>query len=313
MAAPGPPRRAAGARRRRRRPTSTSSPTSCSPAAGLRLVRGEQLGADARPPRAGTTSPTGAGDDWWGVGPGAHSHVGGVRWWNVQAPARRTPAGSPRAQPGAGPRGARPTRSGATSGCCSACGSPRGCRWPSSPPARPAVAGLVADGLRRRGRLAAAGWRRGAVRPHAARPPARPTRSCAPLAQSHRRTAAATAAGARSSPRCGRDLRRDGQHHAAAPDRQRHVEPDAHPARTAADAGRAAAPPRPPAELLQRPVRLPLHQVVSLRLISIVYVWIPIAVSLGALVTCRITQGGGAGVVALTSPPSAGCYVTWRA
>src|SRR5665811_2032134 len=24
--------------------------------------------------------------DWWGVGPGAHSHVGGVRWWNVKHP-----------------------------------------------------------------------------------------------------------------------------------------------------------------------------------------------------------------------------------
>ena len=24
--------------------------------------------------------------DWWGVGPGAHSHVGGVRWWNVLRP-----------------------------------------------------------------------------------------------------------------------------------------------------------------------------------------------------------------------------------
>ncbi|UVS77714.1 Oxygen-independent coproporphyrinogen-III oxidase 1 [Actinokineospora sp. UTMC 2448] len=28
------------------------------------------------------------GDNWWGVGPGAHSHVGGVRWWNVKHPAR---------------------------------------------------------------------------------------------------------------------------------------------------------------------------------------------------------------------------------
>ncbi|AOY71270.1 coproporphyrinogen III oxidase [Arthrobacter sp. TES] len=27
------------------------------------------------------------GDDWWGIGPGAHSHVGGVRWWNVKHPA----------------------------------------------------------------------------------------------------------------------------------------------------------------------------------------------------------------------------------
>ena len=26
------------------------------------------------------------GDDWWGVGPGAHSHVGGVRWWNARHP-----------------------------------------------------------------------------------------------------------------------------------------------------------------------------------------------------------------------------------
>ena len=27
------------------------------------------------------------GGDWWGVGPGAHSHVAGVRWWNVKHPA----------------------------------------------------------------------------------------------------------------------------------------------------------------------------------------------------------------------------------
>ncbi len=27
------------------------------------------------------------GADWWGAGPGAHSHVGGVRWWNVKHPA----------------------------------------------------------------------------------------------------------------------------------------------------------------------------------------------------------------------------------
>lgn len=25
-------------------------------------------------------------EDWWGVGPGAHSHVGGVRWWNAKHP-----------------------------------------------------------------------------------------------------------------------------------------------------------------------------------------------------------------------------------
>ena len=42
------------------------------------------------------------GGDWWGVGPGAHSHVGGVRWWNVKHPrayAERLAAGH---SPGAG-------------------------------------------------------------------------------------------------------------------------------------------------------------------------------------------------------------------
>ena len=37
------------------------------------------------------------GGDWWGVGPGAHSHVGGTRWWNVKHPsayAGRTSAGT---------------------------------------------------------------------------------------------------------------------------------------------------------------------------------------------------------------------------
>jgi oxygen-independent coproporphyrinogen-3 oxidase len=26
------------------------------------------------------------GGNWWGFGPGAHSHIGGVRWWNVKHP-----------------------------------------------------------------------------------------------------------------------------------------------------------------------------------------------------------------------------------
>ncbi|GGN86785.1 coproporphyrinogen III oxidase [Actinoplanes lobatus] len=37
------------------------------------------------------------GADWWGLGPGAHSHVGGVRWWNVKHPvtyAKRLAAGT---------------------------------------------------------------------------------------------------------------------------------------------------------------------------------------------------------------------------
>jgi oxygen-independent coproporphyrinogen-3 oxidase len=38
--------------------------------------------------------------DWWGVGPGAHSHLAGRRWWNVKHPARyaaAVAAGSPEA------------------------------------------------------------------------------------------------------------------------------------------------------------------------------------------------------------------------
>ncbi|MDG3011837.1 coproporphyrinogen III oxidase [Rhodococcus sp. D2-41] len=27
------------------------------------------------------------GGDWWGAGPGAHGHIGGVRWWNLKHPA----------------------------------------------------------------------------------------------------------------------------------------------------------------------------------------------------------------------------------
>ncbi|WP_040631395.1 radical SAM family heme chaperone HemW [Smaragdicoccus niigatensis] len=30
------------------------------------------------------------GGDWWGAGPGAHAHIGGLRWWNVKHPARYT-------------------------------------------------------------------------------------------------------------------------------------------------------------------------------------------------------------------------------
>ncbi len=41
------------------------------------------------------------GGDWWGIGPGAHSHVAGTRWWNVRHPrsyAARLAAGTSPAQ-----------------------------------------------------------------------------------------------------------------------------------------------------------------------------------------------------------------------
>ncbi|MDT0307473.1 radical SAM family heme chaperone HemW [Streptomyces sp. DSM 44917] len=42
------------------------------------------------------------GADWWGAGPGAHSHVGGVRWWNVKHPAAYARALAEGRSPGAG-------------------------------------------------------------------------------------------------------------------------------------------------------------------------------------------------------------------
>ena len=42
------------------------------------------------------------GDDWWGIGPGAHSHAGGVRWWNVKHPRRYEELLSQGVSPGAG-------------------------------------------------------------------------------------------------------------------------------------------------------------------------------------------------------------------
>jgi coproporphyrinogen III oxidase-like Fe-S oxidoreductase len=42
------------------------------------------------------------GGDWWGIGPGAHSHVGGVRWWNVKHPAAYAERLAAGRSPGAG-------------------------------------------------------------------------------------------------------------------------------------------------------------------------------------------------------------------
>jgi oxygen-independent coproporphyrinogen-3 oxidase len=42
------------------------------------------------------------GADWWGVGPGAHSHVGGTRWWNVKHPAAYAARLAAGTSPGAG-------------------------------------------------------------------------------------------------------------------------------------------------------------------------------------------------------------------
>ena len=87
------------------------------------------------------------GDDWWGVGPGAHSHVGGVRWWNVKHPR----AYADRLAQGLSPAAGREVVDGDTAelervmlGVRIAEGLPLDAVPATS---RQAVAGLVADGL----------------------------------------------------------------------------------------------------------------------------------------------------------------------
>jgi oxygen-independent coproporphyrinogen-3 oxidase len=87
------------------------------------------------------------GEDWWGVGPGAHSHVGGVRWWNVKHPA----AYAQRIGSGASPAAGRETLDAPTRAVERvlletrlADGMPLDRLGPAG---RTAVAGLIADGL----------------------------------------------------------------------------------------------------------------------------------------------------------------------
>jgi oxygen-independent coproporphyrinogen-3 oxidase len=49
------------------------------------------------------------GGDWWGFGPGAHSHVGGVRWWNVKHPANHAARLADGVSPGHGREVLTPT------------------------------------------------------------------------------------------------------------------------------------------------------------------------------------------------------------
>jgi putative oxygen-independent coproporphyrinogen III oxidase len=43
-------------------------------------------GADGRAHRSRHNLAYWHNQDWWGIGPGAHSHVGGTRWWNLKHP-----------------------------------------------------------------------------------------------------------------------------------------------------------------------------------------------------------------------------------
>jgi len=87
------------------------------------------------------------GTDWWGYGPGAHSHIAGLRWWNVKHPAayaQRLAAGQ---SPGAGrerPDAEARTLESVLLRTRIVDGLPV---TDLAPAARSAVAGLIADGL----------------------------------------------------------------------------------------------------------------------------------------------------------------------
>ncbi|MDN5791359.1 MAG: radical SAM family heme chaperone HemW [Micrococcales bacterium] len=87
------------------------------------------------------------GQNWWGIGPGAHSHIGGVRWWNVKHPS----AYAARLHSAVSPARARETLTDEQRydervllGIRLAGGLPV---HELRAPGRSAVAGLVADGL----------------------------------------------------------------------------------------------------------------------------------------------------------------------
>jgi oxygen-independent coproporphyrinogen-3 oxidase len=87
------------------------------------------------------------GDDWWGIGPGAHSHVGGVRWWNVKHPT----AYAGRLASGVSPAAGRETLDAETRGVERIMLEARLASGLAvstlSASGKHAVAGLIADGL----------------------------------------------------------------------------------------------------------------------------------------------------------------------
>ena len=87
------------------------------------------------------------GGDWWGIGPGAHSHVGGVRWWNAKHPATYADRLAAGRSPAVGREVLSP-RTAASSRCCSRCACATGCRSTCCEPAGAAAAErFVAEGL----------------------------------------------------------------------------------------------------------------------------------------------------------------------
>ncbi len=87
------------------------------------------------------------GSDWWGAGPGAHSHVGGTRWWNVKHPRAYADALGAGRSPAAG-REVLSTADRYVEDVMLRVRLREGLSTASlKPQGRTAVAGLIADGL----------------------------------------------------------------------------------------------------------------------------------------------------------------------
>ncbi|MDN4611490.1 radical SAM family heme chaperone HemW [Arthrobacter burdickii] len=87
------------------------------------------------------------GSDWWGAGPGAHSHVGGTRWWNVKHPRPYAEALGAGRSPAAG-REILSAEDRYVEDVMLRVRLREGLPTASlTPPGRTAIAGLIADGL----------------------------------------------------------------------------------------------------------------------------------------------------------------------
>ena len=87
------------------------------------------------------------GTDWWGFGPGAHSHVAGLRWWNVKHPAAYAARLAAGESPAAGTERPEPSAR-ALERVLLRSRMAEGLPLDELPePGRDRVAGLVADGL----------------------------------------------------------------------------------------------------------------------------------------------------------------------
>ena len=115
---------------------------------GPALVRGVELGRRRREAQCRHNLGYWLDGDWWGLGPGAHSHLAGARWWNVKHPARYAALLAAGESPEAGREELTDAERADRAGDAAAAPGVRACRWTLLDDAgRAAAAQAAADGL----------------------------------------------------------------------------------------------------------------------------------------------------------------------